>query len=149
MAVHGRKEIRDVVVVSLTGLTTTADRVHRGRVRSLGKDTEPYLLVYSADERSALDAMGSVVLDRQLLLAVEGCAVATEADQLEDLLDTIAAEVEVRMATGESLLSRVREVTLTGTRFAIEAPGERHAGSVRMEYRVVYRTREDAPDVLV
>jgi hypothetical protein len=144
---HARKTIRDLVASGLSGLPSTGARVYAGRVWPIGKDSDPCLLVYCTEERSSLSAMG--ILGRELALAVEGIAVGSKVPDVETQLDQIAFEVEERMATDASLLGRVQEVTLTGTRIAVEASGERHLGSIRLEYRVVYRTREDAPGALV
>lgn len=140
-------------MVALTGLATTDDRVYSGRSRPKEKDAEPYLLVYCTEERSAIDAMGSdPIVERGLTLAVEGRCVAQDdegAQDVEERLDQIALEVEPAITADASLGGLTREVTLTGTRIAVQAPGERHAGEVRMEFRVLYRTREQTPGTAV
>lgn len=150
MATHVRTQIRDAVVMALTGLATTGSRVYAGRARPVAADSDPYLLIYATEERSEVEAMGAdPVILRELTLAVEGRALASEAAALEETLDRIALEVEPAVVRDSSLGGRTREVTLTATRVAVQAPGEAHAGEVRMEFRVAYRTRESAPHIAV
>lgn len=150
---HVRTQIRDAVVAALAGLSTTEDRVYSGRSRPKEKDAEPFLLVYCTEERSEVTAMGAdPILDRVLTLAVEGCCVAQDyegAQEVEERLDQIALEVEPAITEDSSLGGLAIEVTLTGARIAVQAPGERHAGNIRMEFRVHYRTRESAPGTAV
>lgn len=148
MPTHLRSQIRDAVVAAVTGLTTTGARVYAGRARPLAKDSDPCLLVYATAETSDVHTIGSdPILLRSLTLAVEGLAVATEAAALEETLDQIALEVEPAITADSSLGGLTLAVTLTGTRIAVEAPGERHAGAIRMEFRVEYRTHEQSPGV--
>jgi hypothetical protein len=145
---HVRTQIRDAVVTALTGLPTTGTRVFSGRARPMAKDSDPYWLVYATEERVDVHAMGAdPVQERTLTLMVEGRAVASDAEAIEVLLDQIAAEGEPAIVRDASLGGRTQEVTLTAVRINVEAPGERHQGEVRMEFRVVYRTRESAPHI--
>lgn len=148
---HARKQIRDAIVAALTGLSTTADRVHAGRTFPLGQDHAPTLLVYAVRERSSVDAMASggssAILVRDLELAIEGRVMM--AGVPDDLLETIAAEVETAMMADPSLGGLTREITLLSTTINTQSPGQSHAGEVRLDYRVVYRTRENAPQAAV
>lgn len=146
---HVRTQIRDAAVACLSGLPTTGTRVYSGRSRQLAKDHEPTLLVYCTEESSSVEAAGSdPIMARIVALAVEGRAVATEASDLEDTLDQIALEVEPVILMS-AFGGRARSVMLVRSRITVESPGERHAGEVRMEFEVAYRTRESAPDKAV
>ena len=71
------------------------------------------------------------------------------ADVPDETLDAIAAEIETAMATNGALLSITQEVTLVGSTLQVRAEAENHIGSLTLEYRVVYRTREVAPTASV
>lgn len=146
---HVRTQIRRAAVARLTGLRKTGVRVYSGRSRPAAKDADPYLLVYATEERSDVSDDGAMgadpILGRFLNLVIEGRAVASSAEEIEDTLDQIALEVEPTLTQDSSLGGLAIEVTLTGTRILIESPGERHAGEIRMEFRVRYRTRESRP----
>ena len=145
---HVRRRIRDAAKLALTGLPTTGARVYTGRTRALEQNFQPSLLLYTIDETSDVDAQGpDAVLTRPLRLAVE--IAVSEAAPPDDLLDQIAAEVEPAMVTAAGLLSFVREVTLIRTRQEVASDGTSHIGTLILEYRVVYRTRESQPAAAV
>jgi hypothetical protein len=143
---HVRSQLRAAGVADLTGLPTTGANVFSGRTRPLKADHPPSLLVYMVEERSDTDAMGGI-LARDVKLAVEGRTVTP--DPPDDLLDTIALEVETAITTAPLLGGLALEVTLTATRILTLAQGESHTGEIRMEFRVQYRTRENAPATAV
>jgi len=145
MTSHVRAQIRAAAVQALMGLPTTADRVYSGRTRPLAQGHRPSLLIYAIEERSDTHA-GSKLL-RELTLAIEGRVVM--ADVPDDILDSIALEVEPALIRRPLLGGRALEVTLTATRITTEAPGENHVGEIRMEFRVQYRTDESDPSVAV
>lgn len=143
---HVRTQIRDAVVAALTGLSTTGSRVYAGRSRPAAKDTDPFLLVYGTQETSEPAAIGvDPILMHELMVRVEGRALASTAAAIENTLDQIALEVEPAITRNSALGHLTRSVILVGTRIAVESPGERHAGEVTMEFRIVYRTRESSP----
>lgn len=146
MPVHVRTQIRNAAVAALIGLPTTADRVYSGRTRPLPKDHLPTLLVYVTEERSDSGAMGGA-LARAPVLSIEGRMVG--ADDLEDLLDGIALEVEPAIVARPLLAGLVKEITLTSTRITVVSPGESHSGEIRLEYRLQYWTQEEAPGVAI
>lgn len=147
---HVRNQIRDAVVTLLTGLSTTGAEVYPGRTRPLPAGHAPTLLVYAVSERAQIHAQGGgagAIQIRDLTLAIEGRV--TMAGVPDDTLDTIAAEVETAMVADPSLGGLTVEVTLISTRIDTQSPGESQAGEVRLEYRVVYRTRENAPETAI
>lgn len=156
MPAHLRTQIRDAVAERLTGLPTTADRVHVGRTRTLAAGLDPAILIYTRRETSDTDSQGSMGsaprLARSLVLIVEGRANAGGADaaqELEDLLDQIAAEIEPAMVADFSLGGLTQEVTLTATETEIIAPGETHEGRIALTYRIGYRAAENDPTAAV
>ena len=150
---HARKQIRDYVAAGLTGLTTTGDRVRVGRVRPLAAAHDPTLLIYMRSETSERTVRGAPPkIERKCTLHLEG-RVST-ADEPDDLLDTIAAEIEAGVAalidygTGQFFGGLVQNVQFVSTEMLAEAEGERIAGGVRLSYLVTYRTVEGAPTAI-
>ena len=148
---HVRHQIRQAIVAALTGLSTTGARVHSGRTHPLGQDHAPTLLVYAVSERAQIHAMASggmsAILLRDLTVAIEGRVIM--AGVPDDVLEEIAGEVEVAMMADPSLGGLTQEVTLLATSINTQSPGQSQAGEVRLDYRVVYRTRENAPQSAV
>ena len=149
MTHHRRRQIRDRAKAQLLGLPSTGAEVYIGRTRELKQGHAPTWLVYARTEGSDVDTQGGgSTLLRNLALLLEGRANAegeTAAEDLENLLDDMAAEAEGAMALDFSLNGLATEVTLTGTEIETIAAGELHQGRIALRYRVVYRTLETDP----
>lgn len=146
---HARAQIRAAVVVAVTGLPTTADRVYVGRTRALAAGHQPALLVYARDENSRRDTGGSnPVQARELRVIVEGRVSEDSAQSAEETLDDIADEVETNLALN-ALGGIVYSVDLVSTEIVVAAEGESHIGAVALTWRYRYRTSEGQPDAAV
>lgn len=138
---HARTEIRDAVVERLTGLPTTGARVYAGRTRKLEARHAPTLLVYTVNEQAARPLEGSPgSVGRALTLLVEGRVSA--ASPPDDLLDTIASEVEAKLRNAEDALD-VFDIQLQSTAIDVQADGERHIGEINLIYLVRYSERTE------
>lgn len=143
---HVRKQIRDLAVTALTGLTTTATRVFPDRAYSIPQDKLPALRVFYSREAGELvqGAMGAdPTMHRKAMLVVVGYA---DGSGLDDTLDLIAKEVEIAMEGAGNFGSRsIGSATYTGTEFALEE-GDSRTGSVALTFDVQYRTAESDPE---
>ena len=154
MASHMRKQIRNYVAAGLGALPTTGDRVFVGRTRPLAEAHDPTLLIYMRSETSSRSVRGRPPLqDRVCTLHLEGRVSMAAAP--DDLLDTIAGEIEVGVAamvdyqTSVFFGGLILGLELVATEILAEADGKNHVGGVRLEYRVTYRTVEGAPTAAV
>lgn len=147
MSAHVRQQIREAFVTLVTGLPTTGPRVYPGRVRPLGSGHEPCLLVYATEESAERETIGqNPLLARAVLVAVEGRVSVSSARDAEDHLDTVAVEIETRVASSSPRLGGLaHDVVLVSTRIVAAATGERHEGEIRLLYRVTYATRAAVP----
>lgn len=105
MADHLRKQIRDAARETLLGLYTTGPNVHLSRRKAFISDDQlPALCVYTVAEESGVETMGAARrMRRDLDLVIE--IVVAANDGMDDLIDLIAAEVEVAMqTTGKGLI---------------------------------------------
>lgn len=149
---HVRQQIRDAVVERLTGLNTTAKNVMVGRTRPLPLDYDPTLLIYTTPAQSGgQETAGPISLSyprtvrRTMSLSIWGRV--QQADPPDDLLDTIAAEIETAMAADSTFGGLVKDSALAGTVSQVDANGDRHEGGIRLTYAITYVTRENAPTV--
>lgn len=158
MTTHARNRIRDVVVTLLTGLPTTGARAYAGRTRGLGEAFEPTLLIYTRRDRrwNDGDTMGdSPTAGRDLTLVVEAKVAktgATAAADAEGALDQIENEVippliNAILQDGGALRTLATTITWESSEIDVSADGERHIGTNRMEFSILYRIREAAPSV--
>lgn len=146
MANHVRRQIRERVATTLTGLATTGSKVYQSRVYPLAANNLPGLLVYTTSESSDPDMMGAQPeLERELNLVIEGYA--KTASNLDDVMDGIAKEVEVAMAADTKINSLAKDSYLTDTEIQLTGEGEQPIGMITMNYTVQYRTENNAPDV--
>lgn len=142
---HARQSIRDQVVATLTGLTTTGARVYTSRVYNTRQEDLPCLLVYTLeDEVSESVTIGYPrIVDRDMLLAVE-VRVQAVAD-FDDLVDTICEEVETALAADVTVGGNARDLMHNSTQISFTADGSRPFGSALMSFNIRYRIRETAP----
>ena len=142
---HVRKQIRDAVAARVTGLSTTGSAVHKARIYSV---PVPALLVYTPDEPAQLDAKGKTPsVERFLELRIEGLA-GTSDETFIDILDQIASEVEIAMASDLTFGGLVKRGVLTRTQtgFAEGGEGNKTLGAIILTYEMRYRTAENNPD---
>lgn len=148
---HARRQIVLAAKARLTGLATTADRVHEGLAGPKAATATPYLLVYARPEESgAITARGPARrLQRELTLAIEGVTAETGADAGDALLDTIALEVESALAGEPTLGGACSDLVLRRTDPNARAEGEHRTGRIRFEFIVTYFTAANAPGAAI
>lgn len=142
---HQRKTIRDQVITSLTGLTTTGSNVFNSRVYPNEQSKLPLLNVYTISESSELDAVGSLL--RSVDLVVEGFASANS--NIENTLDTIAKEVEEALGSDITLNSTCKNHFISSTEVTLANEGSLPIGVVRLVFTVIYRTTQSDVEALI
>ena len=135
---HQRKTIRDAVITTLTGLSTTGSRVFNSRVYPNGESKLPCLNVFTLSEAVELDSVKSTI--RSLELVVEGFASANS--NIENTLDTIATEVEEALGSDTSLSNTCQSHNITNTEITLANEGSLPIGVVRLVFNVIYRTTQ-------
>jgi hypothetical protein len=145
---HVRKQIRDNVVTTVTGLTTTTTKVYRSRVYPIASGKLPGLCVYTQSE-----SIESATLTRPrtkmrtLDVVIEGYALANS--NLDNTLDQISLEVEEAMVTDVTRGGKAKDTELTSVEIEQVGEGETQAGIVRMTFTVTYATLENDAEVAV
>jgi hypothetical protein len=147
MANHLRQQIREAAAALLTGLTTTGPRVYPSRVYPLAEGQLPALRIYATEESAAmLTIHAPKLLERRLTLVVECCAKA--GADLDDVLDTMAKEVETALGNAPTLSSKAKDSVLTSTEIELIGDGDQPLGVARLSFEVMYATAANAPDTL-
>ncbi len=148
MADHVRKQIRRKVVDALQGLPLTEDRVYQSRLYPLQQGNLPGLLVFTLTEESAREESPTDSM-RDLALIVQG--VAALNDELDDVLDDIALQVETAIDNA-GLLNGLAKIYggIQSTVITLEAEDvAKQHGAIAMEFLYTYRTRSGQPDVAI
>ena len=102
------------------------------------------LNVYSNTETSELSSIGKI--ERNLEIMVEGFAKAT--NNIDEILDTIAKEVEVALATDLTRGGHAKTTFLTNTEYELENIGNQQLGVIKLTFNVHYITTKTNPEVL-
>lgn len=145
---HVRKQIRDNVTTTLTGLTTTGTRVYQSRTYPLATAKLPGLLIYTRSEDvSSVTITRPRTKSRELQLVVEGMVAANTG--LDNSLDQISLEVEEALVADVTRNGLAKDTELTGLETEYLAEGETQAGIVRMTFLIRYMTLENDAETAV
>lgn len=139
---HYRQRIRDAVKNLLTAASTDAGaNVFTSRARpvlEILQRREMVLSVYTADETSAQNNDGHHQ-ERTLTVSIEG--MAGGGDDLDDILDTLAEQVEAAIEADTTLGTLLsQELELESTSSEITARGNQQVGAFRMDFTCGYIT---------
>lgn len=147
---HVRQQIREAAADVLDGLATTGANVLIGRTRPLTTDHPPTLLIFTPQETArALTLARPSTMQRSVTLSVQGQVAHAEAEDCENLLDTIAAEVETAIAGDPTFGKLVKNTVLTSTVSRVEAKGDSHEGAIQLNFEVTYSTKENTPQIAI
>jgi len=142
---HVRKQIRDHLLSTITGLSTTGSKAYASRVYPLDSGKLPAVIVYTLSEDIVESAFSKRrEQDRQLDAIVEGYVRALNT--FDDTLDQIASEVEAAILADTTLGGLVKNVELTGTDTDYAGDSEQPVGTVRLTFRIQYRTVTGSPN---
>jgi len=140
---HIRKTIREHVVTTITGLSTTGSNVYETRYFPLQTGNLPALIVYTLDESVEDYTLGQNTRTqfRALNLIIEAHCRGTA--NIDDTLDTIAEEVEEAMVTDISRGGNAKDTKLVSTEVEFETASQK-TGLMRLTYLISYNTIENA-----
>ena len=145
MAFHLRRQIRNRVATTLTGLTTTGSNVFQSRVYPMETGGLPGICIYTNDESVDIASIGATrTLFRELNLMVEGYASA--GSSLENTLDKIGKEIEVAMSGDIKINNLAMDSRLTNVEVSLSGDGSSSLGVIRHTYLVTYQNLENTPD---
>ncbi len=140
---HIRKTIREHVITTITGLSTTGSNVYETRYFPLQTGNLPALIVYTLDETVEDYTLGQNTRTqfRALNLIIEAHCRGTA--NIDDTLDTIAEEVEEAMVTDISRGGNAKDTKLVSTEVEFETASQK-TGLMRLTYLISYNTIENA-----
>ena len=145
MANHLRRQIRERVATTLTGLSTTGSNVFQSRIYPMESAGLPGLCVYTQEESVGIQSMGGTRnVSRDLTLIIEGYASASS--NIDDTMDAIGKEVEVAMSGDITLNDLAQDSYLSSVEITLSGDGSTGIGKITHSYTVVYQNAENAPD---
>lgn len=140
---HARQQIRDALVGALAGLSVGAN-IFASRLVPLNESQLPALLIATESEDIAGADIGDT-LERRLDIVIRIAARAP--DDIDDDLDSIAEEVETRLA-GNTLGGLLSAFYLTSHRVEFEQL-DQPVGIAEMRYQAIYYTTAGAPGAVL
>lgn len=148
---HVRKQIRDRIATTLTGLTTTGTSVFPSRPtvgRPIIDSTLPALTIYTTEEETdhEMDTFDGTTRIETRLLTVMIQGYVKDISTLDDTLDTISKEVEIAMAGDETINSLAKASFLNATEISFDAEAAQPHGLLEMTYGVQYRVATTDPE---
>jgi hypothetical protein len=142
---HLRTVIRNAAVAAVTGLTTTATRVHAPRAYGSARSALPALAVDIVAEETAADTLAAREI-RRATLELRGTAVASTAvPDVSAVLDRIDEETAVALFADGTLSAALLELEFNSMAKEYVATGEDLRGEIVIEYRIQYCINEGAP----
>ena len=145
---HVRKSIRDNVVTTLTGLTTTGSNIYRTRVYPLAEDKLPGLAIYTRDESTGDETMGIPRTQiRNLTVAVEIYVKGTS--NYDDTLDTICVEIEEALYTDLTRGGYAKDTNITNMDAEFSGEGDQPVARATLTLDITYATKENDVETAV
>lgn len=139
---HVRKLIRDDIVTTLTGLTTTGSNVFQTRLFPLDRVKLPGLCIYTRSETTDYSTLTTPRTQvREVECLVEAYAKGTSS--LDDTLDTIAVEIEEALYTDLTRGGNAKDTKVTSFEVDYDGEGEQSIGVARFTVAVTYVTIEN------
>ena len=141
---HIRKLIRDNVVTSLTGLTSTGSNVYASRVYPLAPNKLPGLAIFTNSEDIAYRTVNPPrTLIRTMTVNVEIYVKAVTT--FDDDLDTVIAEVEAALYTDITRGGYAEDTKISSIDVQFSGDGDQPVAGARLDVEVTYFTTEGSP----
>jgi len=139
---HVRKQIRDNIVTTITGLETTGSNVYRTRVYPLADAKLPGLAIFTDSEEIEPSTITPPRTQmRTLTVRIE--AFVKGVSNFDDQLDTISEEVEEALAADITRGGLAQDTRITGFEADFSGEGDQPVGVGRISVSVDYVTIEN------
>lgn len=137
---HSRQLIRDALVSALVaGGTVAGSRVFPSRYIPIRRSEIPALAVYLNDEDVDPTSWESapVLYVREADVVIQGWVEATAGEDIDDLLDDLALEVEDVVAADDNIAG-IERIRLSSTEKQVTVEGDRLTGILVIRYAARY-----------
>lgn len=139
---HVRKLIRDNIVTTLTGLTTTGSNVFQTRLFPLGEAKLPALCVYTKNDDTVYSTIQTPRTQTRTLEVIAEAYVKGTGN-IDNTLDAISVEVEEALYTDLTRGGYAKDTQITSFEADYAADGEQSVGMGRFTIAIMYVTLEN------
>lgn len=137
---HLRKQIRDRITTTLTGLTTTGGNVFQTRIYPIAESSLPGIAIYTnSHEFEPLSINPPRTINNTLDVSIEIYVKSTSSD---DTLDTISEEIEAALYADLYLNDLVSNAYQVSMDIDHSGEGDQPVTLGKMVYRVNYTSVE-------
>jgi hypothetical protein len=143
---HLATQIRDKVIVAVTGLVTTGPRVFAGRVHAVERADIPCVAVDIGDEDAEYVSMG-YPRDISATLAVEITAMVSIRGDFDAELNKIQSEVQAAMSADPTFTGLVVDIMYRRRMRIADGQGDSPIAALVLSYDIIYRYTETNPEV--
>jgi hypothetical protein len=143
---HVKKQIRDTIKTTLTGLATTGANAFDSRVYDLQASELPALTIYPGSESVEYLTLNRGSRSKEHTFEIGIDAVATGTSGLADTLDLIEKEVVVALSADPTIGGLARDCFFVSSENIISGEGDKPSGIRRMVYQAVFVTLETDPE---
>ena len=140
---HLRQQLRDYVYSQLLNNTVALNNVYKSRVYPVSGKAVSTILIYT-DSEAAEPAGLSESSDRDLTLKIE--VYIKEYGSPDNLLDEIAAEIEVLLSASCEPLKQVLSMNYAGLNIEFSDSGDKPLLVGTMEYSINYWVENKNPE---
>tara|TARA_Y100000004_G_scaffold185762_1_gene236413 strand:- start:1422 stop:1865 length:444 start_codon:yes stop_codon:yes gene_type:complete len=145
---HIRKEIRDDIITTLTGLTTTGNKVYQSRVYPIGANKLPGILVYNRSEQLEYSSVNAPRLqERTCQFDIEVYVKGTSG--YDNTLDQICLEIEEALYTDLTRGGDAIDTRIISFEADFNGDGDQPVATATLIVEVRYQVRENNPDVSI
>lgn len=149
MPQHVRTQIRNAVATTLTGLSTTGNRVFVSRVYPMERASLPGLIIMTMidenDTSQGAIKTGNAIIWSKLQLMVKAFAKSTA--NVDNSLDQIENEVRKALLVDRTLGGLAKNINWLSTTVQLDAGGEQPVGMAEILFNIDYRINENTPDI--
>ncbi len=146
---HIRRQVRDDLVTTLTGLGLTRSNVFTGRAHAIAEASLPALFIRTPSEESMFDNMGSDPAYQRNITASIGILAAGDED-VGNTLDAIAVQVENAIHADPTLGGTADDLMLVSTETDPPAgDGDQIANAMELTFIIETRTARSDPETKV
>lgn len=143
---HVRNQIRNRLVTTLTGLSTTGSNVSSSRVYPFAADKLPRISIYTKSESSEY---ATLTRPRTITRTLEALVEVFVQSVIDDDLDTIASEVESAIYGDVTLNGLAKDARITSFSSDFSGDPDKPVGSATITIEIDYVTIEGSPEAAV
>jgi hypothetical protein len=145
---HVRKDIRDNIKATLTGLNTTGKNVFQSRVYPMHASKLPGILLYNRSEETSYETvstprMQSRRCEYQVEIYVKGTS------DYDDTIDQICLEVEEALYVDLTRGGDATDTRITSFDADFDGSGDQPVAVATLTVEVTYQVRENNPDISI